>query len=909
MSLWHGCAMVASKYPNRVSAGDMFRYSVDTIVQLGFTTTMSYANEGYTSDYVGETGFTPVPTTFKELLQTDAYKYLFDQQIPRHIMQLWTFYNGPASDPPAADVTSTEIAAEYTEVYDAACYLLQTYSGKEFIIKNWEGDWQLLTGFDPGFDIPSYRAERFIAFWGARQRAIHDAKRDTPSTSTVKYCMEFNRVLDDYGIRMHRDVMPHLKPDMVGWSAYEAINYWFQGWTRQAPDIHFSGENIKGFATDGAGNFVVVGTNGKVSFSNDNAEHFYPVDAGFSASNVTGVCYVDSLGIFVAVGAGGKIANSTDKGKTWTQQTSGTATNLNGIVTDGYNAVAFGDTHVLIWSFDTTSWNPVTYFPPGAPTTDYTCGYADRNNSLFAFGGTNGKIVYSSGTVAIDVSSGASFGANTVRTITSVGARFVAGGDGGKIATSSNFFGTPWVSQTSQFGSDAILGLATNYTAGLVVAVGTNGKISSSSDGGQTWVARTAGTGAYLNAVTYSSTEDVWAYACDGATGYSLDGLTWVVNGQGNMGGLNVNPGCMLSAPTMTLTGANSGTLTTASYWHPQKNAEANLDTYIRNGVARIRRIEPLMPIAITEFGFPQEQTNFTGAGLDVAGLIRQLHDTAEDLGLLGTIYWQCFDNEEQSPGNPRGFHLYYRNGSSATQGALSPAGTKYADMMDPVIRPLLPTPTASLQFVADDWSGSGNWTSRDANGWTATVTGTPTKQASSFTGRDEVVISASNYFHLATQTAFELHAPRTIEFIVKTDTLTGIQILWCVKGGTASPGGQVVYTNGTTLHWQANGGGGMIDISTSLASFTNKYVMIHVVADSVSNGTKIYINGAQAGTTATMSFTGTSQAPATMDFGQVTGGTNRWNGTIVEAMIHEVALSAATIGARAALFNFLKGY
>lgn len=671
MALWHGCAMVHSRYPQRQVAQDIFQYSVDAIIGIGFSTTMSYANSGFAQDYDGQ-NFGGTPTNFTQLLQSTPYAYLFGTAIPRHAIQLWTFANGTQSDPPALQLTTTQLANEYTEIYNACVYLLTTYSNKEFIIKNWEGDWQLLGDFDPLINIPSMRPERYAAFAATRQRAVRDARRDTPSTSVVKYAVELNRCLDDYGHRLHRDVLDLVKPDMVGWSAYEAINYWYEGWTRVAPAIYFGSDEIRAMAINGQ-RVVVVGTGGKASLSTNGAATFGPVDVGFSSSDINAVKWLAGLNVFLAVGAGGKISTSPD-GVTWTPRTSGVATELKGFIYNGTNQlIAFGASSVVLTSANATTWAAATW-TGGTPTTTWMVGSFTAGS--WYLGGTLGIGAAGFGTSVQQFT--INFSTETVRAIqaTDDGFGIVFGGDNGKISYAT-IFDSSATAATSQFGTDAILGLA--FGQNKFVAVGTNGKISTGDASGVSWTARTSGTGAYLNACTYSTTEDAWAYGCDGATGYSLDGTTWIVNGQGAMGGLNVNPGCMLSADKLTITGADNGVLTTARFWHAQRNATFNIDYYMREGVARIRRMVPAgTPIAITEYGFPQDQTNFTGGGLTAGPLIQQVIDTATALNLAGVIWWQIFDNEEQSPGVTRGFHLYARNANATTPGALSPAGVKY---------------------------------------------------------------------------------------------------------------------------------------------------------------------------------------------------------------------------------------
>ncbi len=675
--MWHGCALVASKYPLRSGTGDILQYSADLVNGLGFTATMSYVSPSYATDYIGQ-NWTPnfTPTTFKQQLQATAYAYVFSLPFTRHFFQVWTYANG-TGNPYQANLTPAQLAAEYQEVYDGCVYLLSNFSDKEFILKNWEGDWQLLGDFDASLTIPPTRVERYAAFANIRMKAVHDAQRDTPSTCRVLYAVEMNRCLDDYGFRILGDVLKLIKPDMVGWSAYEAIDDWTGGWVREAQSAGFQTptNDIRGFAA-GNGIYVVVGTGGELSSSTGDCTLWTSRSAGFAGSDILGVCWSGALQLFIAVGTSGKVATSPDA-ETWTQRTSGTANTLTGVVVDsGGKVVAYGASSTLIYSTDGINWAPVTWVG-SAPTTDFgvgICGAAGK----FCFGGTSGGLVTGTGATATDASSGAGLSSNTVNALTTDGNRYVAGADGGILTTSGTGLSSVFAAHTSQFSSDGILSLA--YGAGTWVAVGTSGKISSSADG-LTWVARTSGTGAYLRAVTYSTTEGAFAYGCDGATGYSLDGQTWIVNGQGALGGAIIYH--MLSADGMTLTGSNDNLITTAKWWHVQMAAEDNTNRLLRKGFKRIQdAVAPGTPIAITEYGYPQEQSNFTGIGLDVGRLIQKVVDVGTAIGLAGLIWWQILDNEEQSPGVPRGFCLYDRNGNSTTAGSLNAAGLKYDSIL-----------------------------------------------------------------------------------------------------------------------------------------------------------------------------------------------------------------------------------
>jgi len=104
---------------------------------------------------------------------------------------------------------------------------------------------------------------------------------------------------------------------------------------------------------------------------------------------------------------------------------------------------------------------------------------------------------------------------------------FVVAGANGSLATSADGGVTYTVraSAATAFGADSIIGLCWAAPLGLFVAVGTNGEIATSPDG-VTWTARTSGTAETLLAVLYGAGRIV----AIGATNTALvsdDGITW----------------------------------------------------------------------------------------------------------------------------------------------------------------------------------------------------------------------------------------------------------------------------------------------------------------------------------------------------------------------------------------------
>jgi len=129
----------------------------------------------------------------------------------------------------ADGLSEQERESEYREMYSFAVYLLRQYkgSGKTFLIGHWEGDWHLLGGYDPKKD-PNPRAIAGMIDWlNVRQKAIDDAKRDTPAKGVRLYqYTEVNLVQKGMkgGECLVNDVLPYTKVDYVSYSSYDTIN-------------------------------------------------------------------------------------------------------------------------------------------------------------------------------------------------------------------------------------------------------------------------------------------------------------------------------------------------------------------------------------------------------------------------------------------------------------------------------------------------------------------------------------------------------------------------------------------------------------------------------------------------------------------------------------------------------------
>jgi hypothetical protein len=116
----------------------------------------------------------------------------------------------------------------YDEMFEFASYLLKEYnnSGKTFMIGNWEGDWLLHSGYNRNMTPSKTHIKNMTKWFQIRQRAIDDAKKNTPHNDVSLYhYVEVNLVLKGMEGRncITKDILPKVNVDFVSYSSYESI--------------------------------------------------------------------------------------------------------------------------------------------------------------------------------------------------------------------------------------------------------------------------------------------------------------------------------------------------------------------------------------------------------------------------------------------------------------------------------------------------------------------------------------------------------------------------------------------------------------------------------------------------------------------------------------------------------------
>lgn len=230
---------------------------------------------------------------------------------------------------------------------------------------------------------------------------------------------------------------------------------------------------------------------------------------------------------------------------------------------------------------------------------------------------------------------------------------------------------------------------------------------------------------------------------------------------------------------------------------------------------------------------------------------------------------------------------------------------------------------TCDLNMLADSWSGTGDWAS-GAGGFTATLNGTVTRAVSStFASRRYVGgWSSSNYFLLAANVAHDPGADVTYEFVIDNLPSTGL-ISWFGNITNGNDGGQWFFTQSSNRFeiGIANLAAGYYlgGLTEADARTPDRPLLLTAsIKYSASPAMRLYVNGTEL-TSGVFPDTSTSGTLNTETCAVAIGGRWSCNGNslgspdanirILQIVRHREILSGATITARAAQFNRLKGY
>jgi hypothetical protein len=157
-----------------------------------------------------------------------AHRRVLDMPFSRVLLWAHTFQKPGSPEMWRKGLSGAASEAERREIYDLVCHLLRTYagSGKTFYIGHWEGDGWLRGSVEAVNDtrVDEVACQGMADWLTVRQRAVDDAKRDTPHEGVaVWHYTEVNHVklaMQGRPALVNR-VLPRVPVDLVSYSCYD----------------------------------------------------------------------------------------------------------------------------------------------------------------------------------------------------------------------------------------------------------------------------------------------------------------------------------------------------------------------------------------------------------------------------------------------------------------------------------------------------------------------------------------------------------------------------------------------------------------------------------------------------------------------------------------------------------------
>jgi hypothetical protein len=205
--------------------------TAEAIREMGATVIKFEVSPRYKRRYGVSSGELPPIHSLTELARDEpAHRQVLDMPFAYYVLWAHTFsLHGDKSWREGFPKEAQE--REYREMYDFVAYLLKTYSGsgKTFYLGHWEGDGWLRGSARAADDVnvTPKAVQGMIDWLNTRQRAVDDAKRDTPHHAVqVWHYTEVNHV--KVAMQGHKalvnEVLPKTTVDYVSYSSYDTAS-------------------------------------------------------------------------------------------------------------------------------------------------------------------------------------------------------------------------------------------------------------------------------------------------------------------------------------------------------------------------------------------------------------------------------------------------------------------------------------------------------------------------------------------------------------------------------------------------------------------------------------------------------------------------------------------------------------
>jgi hypothetical protein len=210
--------------PYRHTKGNRLIEQAENVRGMGSNLLKISLAQGAAPNYGSTEAARSAKTTLDYIKAAPAVQQALDMDFTYYQAWVHTFTDATWRD----GVDMAEARQYYDEMYALAAWLLERYSGtgKVFMLGNWEGDWLLLGRQNRELDPSPTAVEGMIAWMKIRQLAIDTARAKVAHKDVAVYhYIEVNLVKKAMAGRasVALSVLPEANPDLVSYSAYEAI--------------------------------------------------------------------------------------------------------------------------------------------------------------------------------------------------------------------------------------------------------------------------------------------------------------------------------------------------------------------------------------------------------------------------------------------------------------------------------------------------------------------------------------------------------------------------------------------------------------------------------------------------------------------------------------------------------------
>ncbi|HZO54774.1 MAG TPA: hypothetical protein VFB63_18845, partial [Bryobacteraceae bacterium] len=192
------------------------------IRNLGARHVFIYLSPQYRSDYPFDDFDGIAYTSLTSLADSPAYRELFSLPFQTVILTAYTFANWQwIQSRGQAGAVPFDAQGESNELAELVRHLATQYPGKTFILKNWEGDWQIKLSYELDAVASTQQVAEFVEWTRARQEGIAEG-RNSSRVQNVKHAIEFNLIhLAQRELpSMLMSVIPKVESDLIAYASW-----------------------------------------------------------------------------------------------------------------------------------------------------------------------------------------------------------------------------------------------------------------------------------------------------------------------------------------------------------------------------------------------------------------------------------------------------------------------------------------------------------------------------------------------------------------------------------------------------------------------------------------------------------------------------------------------------------------